>query len=110
MLSKPDTISQKPVRVCGWNLPDPQNCIGQRACGKSDDGSLRKSLSTLSLALSEYSDTDCSLLSSDDLYRKSYKEVLTSHAETDERSANASSDPVIISWPRGKNRHPWRQR
>ena len=111
MLPKPDVMSHKPLRVFGWNSRGPQNCTGQRVCGKSeDDESLRKSTSALSLALSECSDTDSSMLSSEDTFRKSYKEVLTSHPEVDERSENACSDPVAIYWPRGKNKHPRRPR
>ena len=95
------------IRVCGWSSPDiSQNCTGARVCGKYGDCSLKKSLSTLSLALSEYSDTDSSIISSEDFSdkyaQKSYKEALES---VDERSDHATSDPVAIPWELYKRRH-----
>ena len=94
-------------RVYGWSSPDiSQNCTGARVCGKYGDDSLKKSLSTLSLALSEYSDTDSSIISSEDFSdkyaKKSYKEALES---VDERSDHATSDPVAIPWELYKSRH-----
>lgn len=94
------SLQQEPIRVYGWKSPDiSQNSTGARVCGKYGDGSLKKSLSTLSLALSEYSDTDSSILSSEDFSheneKKSYKEALES---VDERSPWATSDPVAIPW------------
>ena len=92
------SLQQEPIRVFGWKLPDiSQNSTGARVCGKSGDGSLRKSESLLSVALSEYSDTDSSIISSEDFSheKKSYKEALES---VDERSPWATSDPVAIPW------------
>jgi hypothetical protein len=96
---------QSPVRVCGWNLPDiSKNYPGQQVFGKSGDVPLKKSLSALSLALSEYSDTDSSVFSSEDhstYSKKSYKEALES---VDERSDHATSDPVTIPFRTRKYR------
>ena len=108
--------SMEPVTTFGWNVPDTPKSSGVRDFGQScQHGHIRKSVSALSLALSE---SDASSIANEDEDdgddMKSYTEALATRAETEdcaiERSENARSFPVDINWPRGQNKHPRRRR
>lgn len=99
----------------GWNEPDAPKSSGVSDFGQScKNGRIKKSVSALSMALSE---SDASSIANgddedDEDDGSCYK--LVTRVETEkcaiERSENARSFPVDIHWPQGKNTHPRRHR